>query len=55
MPNFDGTGPQGRGPRTGRGGGRCVQGNTVSLSKEEQVKVLNSEKAKIEAKLKDLQ
>ncbi len=24
MPRFDGTGPQGRGPMTGRGGGFCV-------------------------------
>jgi len=23
MPNRDGTGPEGRGPRTGRGKGRC--------------------------------
>lgn len=23
MPNFDGTGPQGQGPKTGRGMGKC--------------------------------
>lgn len=54
MPNFDGKGPRGNGPRTGRGRGTCVPVNTASLSKEEQVKVLQSEKAAIEAKLKDL-
>lgn len=27
MPNFDGTGPQGRGPMTGRGQGPCNTGN----------------------------
>lgn len=26
MPRGDGTGPQGKGPRTGRGMGRCVGG-----------------------------
>lgn len=26
MPNFDGTGPQGRGPKTGRGFGPCGLG-----------------------------
>jgi len=54
MPNFDGRGPRGGGPRTGRGRGNCSPINTASLSKEEQVKVLQSEKAAIEAKLKDL-
>ncbi|MCF7846419.1 MAG: DUF5320 domain-containing protein [Candidatus Peribacteraceae bacterium] len=24
MPNFDGTGPAGKGPRTGRGCGKCA-------------------------------
>jgi len=28
MPGFDGTGPEGRGPRTGRGLGRCNPDNT---------------------------
>ncbi len=27
MPNYDGTGPLGNGPRTGRGRGRCMAGN----------------------------
>jgi Family of unknown function (DUF5320) len=54
MPNFDGKGPRGGGPRTGRGRGSCGPANTASLSKEEQVKVLQSEKSAIEAKLKDL-
>ena len=27
MPNQDGTGPQGQGPRTGRGLGACQDGN----------------------------
>lgn len=28
MPNFDGTGPRGKGPKTGRGMGRCGQTTT---------------------------
>jgi hypothetical protein len=28
MPGFDGTGPEGRGPRTGRGLGKCNPDNT---------------------------
>lgn len=28
MPGFDGTGPEGRGPRTGRGLGKCNPENT---------------------------
>ncbi|MBU0531621.1 MAG: DUF5320 domain-containing protein [Candidatus Uhrbacteria bacterium] len=28
MPNFDGTGPQGKGSRTGRGVGKCPEANT---------------------------
>lgn len=27
MPNRDGTGPEGKGPKTGRGQGRCGGGN----------------------------
>jgi len=29
MPNKDGTGPQGKGPRTGRGLGDCKEGETL--------------------------
>lgn len=28
MPRFDGTGPQGKGPKTGRGMGSCVEDKT---------------------------
>lgn len=36
MPRFDGTGPQGKGPRTGRGMGRCAK--KVSQPKKANVK-----------------
>lgn len=32
MPNFDGTGPQGKGPMTGRGMGKCGQNKTDNSS-----------------------
>ncbi len=28
MPKFDGTGPRGKGPKTGRGLGKCVESKT---------------------------
>ncbi|MBT3720104.1 DUF134 domain-containing protein [archaeon] len=31
MPNKDGTGPEGKGPRTGRGQGKCVSGKDNEL------------------------
>lgn len=73
MPNMDGTGPNGQGPLTGRGAGKCVenrpgrgrgmgfrcysrgQGAYVSLSKEEQKKILLEEKKDIENRLKELE
>ena len=64
MPNMDGTGPDGRGPMTGRGAGKCApqsrrsgrgQGAYVSLSKEEQKKILQEEKKDIESMLKELE
>lgn len=32
MPGFDGTGPEGQGPMTGRGAGRCGGGRAVNNS-----------------------
>ncbi|MBR9689591.1 MAG: DUF5320 domain-containing protein [Candidatus Altiarchaeota archaeon] len=82
MPRGDKTGPDGKGPKTGRGLGMCAGsaepgfksseqgrgmgrgfgmgrgrgfGREVKLSKEEQVKLLKSEKAAIEKKLKELE
>jgi hypothetical protein len=68
MPNLNGTGPAGQGPRTGRGLGPCGGGirrgggfgrryaNGVrALSKEEQKKILSKEKEKIEKELADLE
>ncbi len=38
MPNFDGTGPNGKGPRTGRGKGKCkpLTNNDVKINKDIQ-------------------
>ena len=51
MPRLDGTGPMGRGPRTGFGMGRCVRfpsqmrGNSqVVPTKEQQLKILKENK-----------
>lgn len=77
MPNGDRTGPDGRGPRTGRGMGFCsgndspgnmVRGRgrrfqgpfqtpvqTVELTKAEQAKVLEAEKAEVSKRLKALE
>ena len=75
MPYRDGTGPFGNGPLTGRGLGPCGRGmrrgygrgfgaryaNPITLTKEEQKKVLEEmlkdleeEKKDIEARLKEL-
>jgi hypothetical protein len=64
MPKLDGTGPQGQGPRTGRGLGNCCgagQGRGCFscvadkvLTKEEQKKALEVEKKSIEQKITDL-
>lgn len=47
MPRFDGTGPMGQGPMTGRGCGRCVPNN----SQDERRKVLEEEKLRIEQEI----
>ena len=60
MPARDGTGPYGEGQLTGRGLGPCGRGlrrgfgRTLDLNKEQRVKVLEAEKAEIEAELKRL-
>jgi len=62
MPANDRTGPQGQGPLTGRGLGPCRRGfgrgyrstEPVTLSKEEEKKILEAEKKEIEKRLKEL-
>jgi len=49
MPNMDGTGPDGKGPRQRGGRGFC------QLKKDEKVKFLQSEKNEIEKKIKNLE
>ena len=70
MPGGDRTGPMGQGPLSGRGLGSCGgksrfrcggsgwrhrQGERLQLSKEEQKKILQSEKEEIEKKLAELE
>ena len=60
MPGGDGRGPMEYGPRSGRGFGQCNRhrrrfGQNVELSKEEQRKILEAEKKKIEKKLQVLE
>jgi hypothetical protein len=43
MPNFDGTGPSGKGPMTGRGRGYCV----VSVNNPEQELALLQNQARV--------
>ena len=78
MPNKDGTGPNGEGPKTGRQLGTCesaqpigkgfsqcgrgmgrgfrgrcfTQSQPVEFSKEQKAKILEAEKAELEAELK---
>ena len=63
MPGYDQTGPTGLGQLTGRGLGPCGRGlkrgfgrcfyrETITLSKDEEKKVLEAEKAELEAELK---
>lgn len=40
MPNMDGTGPQGKGPRTGRGMGNCPASNNQNQSNTQNQNVL---------------
>ena len=55
---MDGTGPLGQGPLTGRGFGRCrwnvARTKPIQLTKEEEKKILEAEKAEIEKRLKEL-
>jgi len=76
MPGFDGAGPLGRGPLTGRGLGPCGRGSgfrrgfgreigrryypypavqQITLTKEEQKKILEEEKRDLELELKTIQ
>jgi len=62
MPKFDGTGPQGQGPRTGRGMGPCGggvgcgfgqgMGGRRFFSKKEESEMLDTEVEELEAELK---
>jgi hypothetical protein len=58
MPNRDGTGPEGKGPMTGRGMGDCVI--PITSSKQEldlllnQVQLLQAQLDKTRAKIKAL-
>ena len=79
MPGYDGTGPLGQGPMTGRGLGPCGRGlvfrrgfgrgygrgfgfrNQITLTKEEEKKILKAEleemdleKKEIEKRLKEI-
>ena len=68
MPGGDGTGPMGRGPLTGRGMGSCGRGlgrgfgrgygrcwtEPITLTKEEQKKILEEQKKAIEERLEEL-
>ena len=60
MPRFDGTGPMGMGPRTGRGMGRCncpccMRGCCFgALSKEDKEKALREYKEYLEQELEEV-
>ena len=56
MPYGDGTGPLGRGPRTGRGMGRCLRYFFFprnSFNNEEKLKLLKEEKEILEKEITD--
>ncbi len=65
MANQDGTGPSGMGPLTGRGFGPCNRGlrggfgrrfrQPVTLSKEEEKKILEAEIKSIEEEKKEIE
>ncbi|MCK5233937.1 MAG: DUF5320 domain-containing protein [Candidatus Aenigmarchaeota archaeon] len=71
MPRRDGTGPTGRGPRTGKGFGPCGRGSgfgqgmgggfgrryvePATLTKEEQKKVLEAELKQIDTEKQELE
>jgi len=51
MPNYDGTGPEGKGPMTGCGKGYCV----IPLNNSEQeLDFLNKQERVLEAQLKQI-
>lgn len=58
MPNYDGTGPDGKGPMTGFGRGYCVM--PISSSKQElellrnQVRVLQARLKQIRSRIKEV-
>ena len=64
MPRFDGTGPNGQGPRTGRGMGPCCKprgrghwhycSEPIELNSAQKAKVLQAEKAEVEAELNQI-
>ena len=67
MPRFNGMGPCGRGPRTGKGMGSCGRGysrgrgyamgygrNPYPISLEEERDILKEEKAYLESRIKEL-
>ena len=54
MPRFDGTGPNGRGPRTGRGMGNCPRVNTekpVSQNMNSDIEFLRNKINELEKEL----
>lgn len=56
MPRFDGTGPMGLGPRTGRGMGRCpFFYPRQRMTKEERLELLKEEKEAIEKEIASLE
>ena len=62
MPRFDGTGPYGLGPETGRGRGRCNRNdierrNDIAqhLTPKEQLEYLKASKKKIELEISALE
>jgi len=71
MPRFDGTGPDGLGPMTGRGMGRCQQAPGYGrgcrrpfcrfvnqpeyMTIQERIEVLKTNKERLEAELKALE
>ena len=58
MPNGDGTGPLGHGPRSGKGMRNCLRCAFCprnSLSREERLKLLKGEKEMIEKEIVNLE
>jgi hypothetical protein len=51
MPNYDGTGPDGKGPMTGFGRGYCVM--PISSS-EQELKLLRNQERVLQAQLREI-